>query len=37
MSSLGEGNSSKVYLVRNKNDSKNLVALKLFREDFLKK
>lgn len=34
MSSLGEGNTSKVYMAKNKKDDK-LVALKLMREEFL--
>ena len=34
LSSLGEGNTSKVYLARNLNDGKT-VALKLLREEFL--
>lgn len=36
MSSLGEGNTSKVYLARNKNDGRQ-VALKLLREEFLQR
>ena len=36
MSSLGEGNTSKVYLARNMND-KRQVALKLLREEFLQR
>jgi len=34
LSSLGEGNTSKVYLARNLKDGKQ-VALKLLREEFL--
>ena len=34
LSSLGEGNTSKVYKARNIND-KRVVALKLLREEFL--
>ena len=36
MSSLGEGNTSKVYLARNMKD-KRQVALKLLREEFLQR
>jgi len=35
LQSLGEGNTSKVYLVRNLKDNKDLKALKLLREEFL--
>jgi serine/threonine protein kinase len=35
LSSLGEGNTSKVYLARNLKDPKKQVALKLLREEFL--
>ena len=35
MSSLGEGNTSKVYLARSIADPKKQVALKLLREEFL--
>ena len=34
LSSLGEGNTSKVYLARSRKDGKQ-VALKLLREEFL--
>ena len=36
MSSLGEGNTSKVYLAKNMKDGKQ-VALKLLREEFLQR
>merc|ERR1712110_427469 len=35
MSSLGEGNTSKVYLCRSLADPKKQIALKLLREEFL--
>jgi len=35
LSSLGEGNTSKVYLCRSIKDPKKQVALKLLREEFL--
>jgi serine/threonine protein kinase len=35
LSSLGEGNTSKVYLIRNLKDPKKQMALKLLREEFL--
>ena len=35
LSSLGEGNTSKVYLCRSLADPKKRVALKLLREEFL--
>ena len=35
LSSLGEGNTSKVYLVRSLKDPKKQVALKLLRDEFL--
>jgi len=35
LSSLGEGNTSKVYLCRSLKDPKKTVALKLLREEFL--
>jgi serine/threonine protein kinase len=37
LQSLGEGNTSKVYLVRNLADPKKLQALKLLREEFLQR
>jgi len=37
MQSLGEGNTSKVYLAKNINDPKKVVALKLLREEFLQR
>lgn len=37
LQSLGEGNTSKVYLVRNMKDPKNMKALKLLREEFLQR
>jgi serine/threonine protein kinase len=37
LQSLGEGNTSKVYLVRNIKDNKDLKALKLLREEFLQR
>ena len=37
LQSLGEGNTSKVYLVRNLADPKKLKALKLLREEFLQR
>lgn len=37
LSSLGEGNTSKVYLARSIKDPKKLVALKLLREEFLQR
>jgi serine/threonine protein kinase len=36
LSSLGEGNTSKVYMARNLNNG-NTVALKLLREEFLQR
>jgi serine/threonine protein kinase len=35
LSSLGEGNTSKVYLARSVKDPSKQVALKLLREEFL--
>ena len=35
LKSLGEGNTSKVYMARHKDDKKRIVALKIFREEFL--
>lgn len=37
LSSLGEGNTSKVYLCRSLKDPKRKVALKLLREEFLQR
>ena len=37
LSSLGEGNTSKVYLVRSIKDPKKSYALKLLREEFLQR
>jgi len=37
LSSLGEGNTSKVYMARNLKDPKKVVALKLLREEFLQR
>ena len=37
LSSLGEGNTSKVYLARSIKDPKKQVALKLLREEFLQR
>jgi len=37
LSSLGEGNTSKVYLARSIKDAKKVVALKLLREEFLQR
>jgi len=37
LSSLGEGNTSKVYLARSLKDPKKCVALKLLREEFLQR
>ena len=37
MQSLGEGNTSKVYLAKSLNDPKKVVALKLLREEFLQR
>jgi len=37
LSSLGEGNTSKVYMARNLADPKKIVALKLLREEFLQR
>jgi len=37
LSSLGEGNTSKVYLVRSNDDPKKQFALKLLREEFLQR
>lgn len=37
LSSLGEGNTSKVYLVRSLKDPKKRYALKLLREEFLQR
>lgn len=37
LSSLGEGNTSKVYMVRSLKDPKQLVALKLLRDEFLQR
>ena len=35
LSTLGEGNTSKVYLARTLEEPKTLVAVKILREDFL--
>ena len=37
LQSLGEGNTSKVYLVRSLKNPKDLRALKLLREEFLQR
>jgi len=37
LSSLGEGNTSKVYMARNIKDPSKIVALKLLREEFLQR
>ena len=37
LSSLGEGNTSKVYLCRSTIDPKKHIALKLLREEFLQR
>lgn len=37
LSSLGEGNTSKVYLARSLKDPSKQVALKLLREEFLQR
>ena len=37
LSSLGEGNTSKVYMARNISNPKQIVALKLLREEFLQR
>jgi len=37
LSSLGEGNTSKVYLCRSLKDPKQKIALKLLREEFLQR
>ena len=37
LSSLGEGNTSKVYMARNIEDPKKIVALKLLKEEFLQR
>ena len=37
LSSLGEGNTSKVYLCRSLKDPKKKIALKLLREEFLQR
>jgi len=37
LSSLGEGNTSKVYMARSIADPKKVVALKLLREEFLQR
>ena len=37
MQSLGEGNTSKVYLAKSLNDPNKCVALKLLREEFLQR
>lgn len=37
LQSLGEGNTSKVYLARHISDPKKVVALKLLREEFLQR
>lgn len=37
LSSLGEGNTSKVYMARSLKDPKHIVALKLLREEFLQR
>ena len=35
MKNLGEGNTSKVYLVRNVNDYSKMAALKILKQEFL--
>ena len=37
LSSLGEGNTSKVYMARSISDPSKIVALKLLREEFLQR
>jgi serine/threonine protein kinase len=37
LSSLGEGNTSKVYMARKLADPKQVVALKLLKEEFLQR
>jgi len=37
LQSLGEGNTSKVYMARNLKDPTKVVALKLLREEFLQR
>ena len=37
LSSLGEGNTSKVYMARSLKDPSNIMALKLLREEFLQR
>jgi len=37
LQSLGEGNTSKVYMARSVNDPTKVVALKLLREEFLQR
>lgn len=37
LSSLGEGNTSKVYMARSLTDKKNIIALKLLKEEFLQR
>lgn len=37
LSSLGEGNTSKVYMARSLEDKKKVVALKLLKEEFLQR
>jgi len=37
MSRLGEGNTSKVYLAQTVDSNRQLVAIKIIKEDFLKK
>ena len=37
LSSLGEGNTSKVYMARKLEDPKHVVALKLLKEEFLQR
>jgi len=37
LQSLGEGNTSKVYMARSLKDPSNIMALKLLREEFLQR
>jgi serine/threonine protein kinase len=37
LSSLGEGNTSKVYMARSLTDAKDIIALKLLKEEFLQR
>jgi len=37
LSSLGEGNTSKVYMARSLEDKKKVIALKLLKEEFLQR